>query len=189
MKNLWVVKQNIKLYYMNFMKLFSKLGFKIFIVTVILYITLQSEFVVGCGVVLYLLTCMNRTLNIYNDKIQYEYFDIDISEELDKIINNCLSEYIVFNRAYEKATIITNEEENKITKEVCDMVLSRMSNTIKNKLLLYYNEYSFEYVLANKIYMAVMIYTVENNKTERNSNVTMHNENKKINVHNFMQSL
>jgi hypothetical protein len=182
MKNLQGLKELINLNYIRLMTLFSKLGFKIFLFTIILYTILQSQIVLISGVVLYILVCLNRAINIYNDKIKYEYFSKDVVDMLDKLIQDTLTEYILLNRAYEKTIYINSDEENKIRSEVSDMVVTRLSPTLKNKLALYYNEYSISYILANKIYMAVLAYVLQNNKEEKLSKNTQANKNEKINI-------
>lgn len=186
MRNLAVIKEHINFYYLKFRILFAKLGFKIFLLTVISYLLLQSELAIISGVILYIMVCLNRCINIYNDKNNYEYFNPDIKNTFDDIIQDCLNEYIIFNRAYEKVTTITTQEENRISKEIASMVIDRLSSTIKKQLLLYYNEYSFDEILAHKVYMAVLAYTLDNNKTERNNNKTVENSNKKVDVMNLL---
>ena len=47
-----------------------------------------------------------------------------------------------------------------------DKVSERISDTIYTKLELYYNSASVPDIVANKIYMSVMAYVIENNKTK-----------------------
>ena len=67
---------------------------------------------------------------------------------------------------YQKEHYINQTEEREIVDRMIDKVSERISDTIYTKLELYYNSASVPDIVANKIYMAVMAYVIENNKTK-----------------------
>ena len=89
--------------------------------------------------------------------------DKSIPEILDLIINESFADYkvkflIPLNEEY-----INTEREAEIRTELVQVVSSRISNAAIDKLSLFYNPKNIAEIIADKIYIAVMNYTVEHN--------------------------
>lgn len=119
-------------------------------------------FMVTCSIINYLNT-KNKILRyniILNVKISEE--DIKI---LDIIINNSFEEYLILNEIYKDVDYITSEHENKICKELTNIVGKRISESLFERLSLYYNKKELPYIISNRIYLVVMNYTMSHNKS------------------------
>jgi hypothetical protein len=149
----------------------SKIGVQLIILACLLSFVIPYINAVGICVVLYILNLCNRGLNTFHEKMNYMYYDDKSPAILEALITDCLTEYIIFNRGYDKPTFISATEENKIMSTIVDMVVLRLSPTLKKKLELYYNEYSLDTIISSKIYMAVLAYVINNNKIEQDNRV------------------
>ena len=90
--------------------------------------------------------------------------------ELDAVIQDCLAEYLIFNR-YEGETFITNEEETKLQKEMMALVATRMSPTLVAKLRLVYQDDALYTAVGVRVVMAVMNYVITNNRVIDNNKI------------------
>ena len=115
---------------------------------------------------LYILILANRVVDMKKKKQNDDMCDPEVPDALDKIIQQCFDEFILMNTGYQKEHYINQTEEREIVNRMVDKVSERISDTIDTKLELYYNSASVPDIVANKIYMAVMAYVIENNKTK-----------------------
>ena len=86
-------------------------------------------------------------INYFNTKNKLRRYEIDIRTEvtekdlemLDTLIKDTFNEYILLNTGYEKVEYISDEQEEKLYKELSLLVSNRISETLFNKLALAYN--------------------------------------------------
>ena len=141
------------------------IGFAIFIFGLIwLYFT-DIEYM-WMPFALYILILANRVVEMKKKKQNDDMYDPEVPDALDKIIQQCFDEFILMNTGYQKEHYINQTEEQEIVNRMIDKVSERISDTIYTKLELYYNSAAVPDIVANKIYMAVMAYVIENNKTK-----------------------
>lgn len=121
----------------------------------------------------------NAILAVYNISTYYKQrfklekykisVELDLSREnknvLDEIIAECFREYILLNVEFKKCTI-TAEMEQDITKAVCATVVDTISETMLNKIGLFYNVNNLNSIIANKVYLLTMDYSISKNSPE-----------------------
>ena len=93
-----------------------------------------------------------------------------IPEILDLVITECFNDYrIKFLEPIEQG-FINAEREIEIRNDLVKIVTGRISEATLDKLSLFYNINSIADILADKIYICVMNYVVDNNKNFLNVN-------------------
>lgn len=121
----------------------------------------------------------NAILAVYNISTYYKQrfklekykidVELDLSKEnknvLDDIIAECFKEYILLNVEFKKCAI-TAEMEESITKAVCTNVIDSISETMLNKVGLFYNVNNLNLIIANKVYLLMMDYSIAKNSPE-----------------------
>ena len=143
-------------------------------ILIIMFMTTSILFVVEIGVLTYILSSVaknynrNKELSLsvekYGINCNIAPFSDDINLDLEKFINDCFDDYKVKfllpdkngNRKY-----VNDEEEIKIRNDLVDIVSSRISPFFLERLSIYYNENSIGSIIADKIYLIVMNYTIE----------------------------
>lgn len=115
---------------------------------------------------LYILILANRVVNMKKKKQNDDMYDPNVPDALDKIIQQSFDEFILMNAGFRKEHYINQTEEREIVDRMIDKVSDRISETVYTKLELYYNSTAVPDIVANKIYMAVIAYVIENNKTK-----------------------
>lgn len=116
----------------------------------------------------YLIYTMNKHKNNMENLTKYSInvsanIDRSIPGVLEYIIQDCFNDYKIKNLAY-KNEYITPEKEANIRKDLVGMVSDRISPAALDKLSLFYKIDSIASILADKIYITVMDYVVDNNK-------------------------
>lgn len=86
-----------------------------------------------------------------------------VPELLETVVTESLQDWIALNMINREAGAITKKEEQEIIKGVTSFVLKRMSNAIQIKLASYYNHDSIDTIIAEKIFMTVTNFVVNNN--------------------------
>lgn len=89
--------------------------------------------------------------------------DLNIPSILESVINEIFNDYKVLVLLPEDNLYITEEREEQIRRDLVSMVSKRMSPDIMEKMYTYYNEATFDKVLADKIYLIVTNYVWEIN--------------------------
>lgn len=91
--------------------------------------------------------------------------DIDnkIDEKLDTLIEQCFEEYTILNLAFKSDYYIVEKDEEKICKEVCSLVATRISNALQTQLSLFYNDEAILDIVAKRVYFKVTNYVIEHN--------------------------
>lgn len=104
-------------------------------------------------------------------KIKLKKYEIDltfgtdnrIETQLDYIIDSVFDEYRLFNLEFRDNSYIKEADENKIIKDICDMVIDRISPIFITQLSTYFNTDSIGNVIAIKISTKVMEYRIKRN--------------------------
>ena len=122
--------------------------------TIILTILL---FYIAIGIVRYL----NRknALNVYEINIAYNTDDLET--KLDQIIQDAITEYAALNISYQNDVYINDKMQDEIRQSVSEDVNNKLSDTMLNKLALLYKTDKIADIIATKIYMAVMLFTIQ----------------------------
>ena len=66
---------------------------------------------------------------------------------------------------YKTDWYIKEEEEIKISKDICTLVSDRISPVMLKQLALYYNEQAIFDIIAKRVYFKVTNFVIEHNKT------------------------
>lgn len=94
---------------------------------------------------------------------------IDDINLLDKIIDSIFARYQIMNLAHVNNLYINDELQQKIIKEVFETVYISISDTVIDKLSLVYNREYIDDVIAQKVQMIVLNYTIEINGNYKDS--------------------
>ena len=90
---------------------------------------------------------------------------MNLPDILSVIIDESFSDYMALNLAYKEAGHINSTEEKEIVSKVTEYVVKRLSPSIQMVLMGYYNADSIDKVIADKVFIAVTAYVVENNSS------------------------
>lgn len=101
---------------------------------------------------------INEFSSNINSKIDEKTFDL-----LDKIIEESFSEYIILNVEYKDIEYVDNKLEKEITTNVSHLVAERLSKTLINKISLVYNVDNLPKLIAEKVYLHTLNYTINKN--------------------------
>lgn len=104
------------------------------------------------------------------EKLKMNY-DVKITEDiysiLDLFIADCMKDYLILNPKYSTMTYIDNNTETQICKEVGQMVIKNISNTILTKISLIYNIDEIETIISVRVYIFVMNYVIDYNDVKK----------------------
>lgn len=89
----------------------------------------------------------------------------NIPQLLTIFIDECFNDYKIMILVPRNETYINTEREAEIRNEFSLIVSSRLSGALLDKISLFYNIDNIGKILADKIYITVMNYVVEFNKT------------------------
>lgn len=87
----------------------------------------------------------------------------DIQKLLEDFITDCFDTYLVTHPEMSTPHYISEQEEVELRKALGDMCGLRISEPLYKKLSLYYNVYTLTSIIAEKIYIRVTAYVVNNN--------------------------
>ena len=87
----------------------------------------------------------------------------DIQKMLDKLIDECLTDYLASNPEYINAEYITDKMELQMRTQIGDLISARLSEALYDKLALYYNKLTIPSIIADKIYLKVTAYVIKIN--------------------------
>jgi hypothetical protein len=154
---------------MKMLEALVKPGLYVLILAVVLALKWEpNQSFFWCSI-LYALIILNRRTENQKIIIEQSVYDENIPAVVDKIILECLNEYIVLNKGWKEKEYIREEDEKEIINALIEIVLTRMSKTMLRKIRAYYNEELAEEVITEKIYMLVLNYTIENNMIEESN--------------------
>lgn len=146
--------------------LYTKLNLQtLIIIGIILILVITSE------IVIYRL--FNKWINFKYEELQLKQYDIDIhlnvssdiETRLDTVIESCFQEYSLMNLIYKTDWYIKEEDEIKISKDICALVSDRISPVMLQQLSLYYNEDAIYDIIGKRVYFKVTNFVIEHNKT------------------------
>lgn len=127
------------------------------IIALVLYISIM-------GIIIKILIQRDKKIKLEKYKIDIKYgSDTRIETQLDSIIDSIFDEYRIYNLEFRDNSYIKEIEEKKIVKDICDMVIERLSPVFITQLSTYFNTDSLGNVIAVKISTKVMAYRIENN--------------------------
>lgn len=131
------------------------------IVFIILYLSIM-------GVIIKILQQRDKKIKLEKYKIDIEYgSDTRIENQLDSLINSVFEEYRLYNLEYKDSAYIKEIEEKEIVKDICNMVINRISPVFLTQLSTYFNIDSIGEVIATKIYTKVAEYRVQVNMDKK----------------------
>ena len=108
-----------------------------------------------------------NNINAYNIHVTTPHDD-EAVKILDKLIEDTMTDYLLLNRVFKEKNFINSSEEQKIIHEVTNLVSSRISPIILDKLNFIYNEDAIYEVIGKKTYIRVMSYVMDNNRVINN---------------------
>ena len=108
-----------------------------------------------------------NNINAYNIHVTTPHDD-EAVKILDKLIEDTMTDYLLLNRVFKEKNFINSSEEQKIVHEVTDLVSSRISPIVLDKLNFIYNEDAIYEVIGKKTYIRVMSYVMDNNRVINN---------------------
>lgn len=91
--------------------------------------------------------------------------DSSIPEILSMVIRECFEDYQIKTLLPLEEGFINSTREAEIRKGLVEMVTSRLSSATIDKLSLYYNIRNIADIIADKVYITVLHYVIEHNKT------------------------
>ena len=146
------------------------------IIIIILIFILSSIFtdsLYKVSFVLFLLSLIVIANKFVNNKHEEFILTTDFSvsiKELDSLISDCIQEYMVMN-GLANTTYINTKLEEQIRSETTNLVTAKLSNTLYKKLSYLYNEDAVYTVIAARIYIIIMNFTIQTNEKARNNEV------------------
>lgn len=129
-----------------------------------LIIGINPYITIGTSTIITTLTLIYQHLSFKRDVVNMS-MPIDAPmKELEQLINECLTEYLLFN-SYEGKAYINSDEEDKIRSAVADMIAAKLSDTLYKKLCIRYKESAVYNIVGMTITVKVMEFVINNNKT------------------------
>lgn len=96
--------------------------------------------------------------------------DNSIPEILSMVIRECFEDYQVKTLLPLEEGYINSDREAEIRRGLVEIVTSRLSSATIDKLSLYYNIKNIADIIADKVYITVLHYVVEHNKSFTTNN-------------------
>lgn len=134
------------------------------IVTIDIAVILGILYVSIMGIIIKILIQRDKKIKLKKYEIDLTYgTDTRVETQLDYIIDSVFDEYRLFNLEFRDNEYIKEADENKIIKDICDMVIERISPVFITQLSTYFNTNSLGDIIAVKISTKVMEYRVSRN--------------------------
>ena len=116
------------------------------------------------GIAIKILMQRDKKIKLEKYKIDIEYgFNENLENKLDIIIDNAFNEYRFYNLEFRDYSYIKELEEQKIVKDVCKIVIDRISPVFFTQLSTYFNSDSIGNIIATKVHIKVSEYRVQKN--------------------------
>lgn len=133
-------------------------------VTIDIAVILGILYVSIMGIIIKILIQRDKKIKLKKYEIDLTYgTDTRVETQLDYIIDSVFDEYRLFNLEFRDNEYIKEADENKIIKDICDMVIERISPVFITQLSTYFNTNSLGDIIAVKISTKVMEYRVSRN--------------------------
>ena len=115
-----------------------------------------------------------KILKQRDQKIKLKKYELDImygpilniEQQLDTLIGSIFDEYKIYNLEYRNNEYIAQLDEDKIVKELSDIVLQRISPAFITQLSTYFNMDNLGSIIATKISLRVMEYRIMKNTNQ-----------------------
>ncbi len=128
-----------------------------FIIIGILYISIMS-------IIIKVLHQRDKKIKLEKYKIDIKYgFNDNIEAKLDSIISTVFDEYRFYNLEFRDSSYIKELEEQEIVKDVCELVVDRISPVFLTQLSTYFNKDKIGNIIATKVHIKVSEYRVQKN--------------------------
>lgn len=131
------------------------------LIPILTYLLLRHIFK---GVLLYL----NRKNNIEVCKLQYN--EETIIDHLDFLINETLEAYIILEVTPKQISYINSKLETEMTDHIKNEISDQLSPTLYEQLSIVYSRDYIPKLIASRIYMAVLNYTLSFNDPRTKNN-------------------
>ena len=133
-------------------------------VTIDIAVILGILYVSIMGIIIKILIQRDKKIKLKKYEIDLTYgTDTRVETQLDYIIDSVFDEYRLFNLEFRDNEYIKEADENKIIKDICDMVIERISPVFITQLSTYFNTNSLGDIIAVKISTKVMEYRISRN--------------------------
>lgn len=133
-------------------------------VTIDIAVILGILYVSIMGIIIKILIQRDKKIKLKKYEIDLTYgTDTRVETQLDYIIDSVFDEYRLFNLEFRDNAYIKEADENKIIKDICDMVIDRISPVFITQLSTYFNTNSLGDIIAVKISTKVMEYRISRN--------------------------
>lgn len=145
----------------------------VYLIVIFLLSMLFFNSIYKIGFVLFLVSIIILANKFINNKHEEFILTTDFSiaiKELDSLISDCIQEYMVMN-GLANTTYINSKLETQIRTETTNLVTAKLSDTLFKKLSYLYNEEAVYTVIAARIYIIIMNFTIQTNEKARNNEV------------------
>jgi len=116
------------------------------------------------GIAIKLLRQRDKKIKLKKYEIDITYgVNFQIEQQLDTLIGTVFDEYKIYNLEFRDSEYIKEAEEQKIIKEVCNIVLERISPVFLTQLSTYFNIDNLGSIIATKISLRVAEYRISKN--------------------------
>ena len=128
-----------------------------FIIIGILYISIMA-------IIIKILHQRDKKIKLEKYKIDIKYgFNDNIESKLDSIISTVFDEDRFYNLEFRDSSYIKELEEQEIVKDVCELVVDRISPVFLTQLSTYFNKDKIGNIIATKVHIKVSEYRVQKN--------------------------
>ena len=149
--------------------------------TTIIGVIIAILFVAIVILVFYFYKTYKETRKHFLDLTKYEIncrtpIDASIPHILDLIIDDCFSDYQIIVLIPKNEGYITEVREKEIRDDLIYKVTERLSPEAIEKMSILYNVKNIDKVIADKIYITVMNYCIDHNRTISTTSNIKNNE-------------
>jgi len=143
------------------------------LIYIILFYTLIFSVAVAFLALAYFLI---KLISIKKRELDLKEYELNISSNieddtfalLDKVIQECFTEYTVLNIEYRNdIDYVDADLEKIITQDVAHKVVDRISPTLISKISLVYNIDNFDKLLSERVYLFTMQFSIQKNSVKK----------------------
>lgn len=141
------------------------------LLAVFLVVFLVVATIIGVLILNRLIVVLDTYLTTKNRIKRYEVNvttpnDGEALKSLDDLINNTIAEYYALNIGYRSTKGINSKMEEEMQKNIAELVGTRISDTLIDKLTFYYDRDSLDQIIANKCFIKVTDFIIAQNRPE-----------------------
>ena len=131
--------------------------------------------IVSSLLILTIILYLAKKINNMNKELRLREYEVNISSDtsddvmnlLEKIIEECFSEYTILNIEYQDIPYIDAELEKEIVKNVAYKVTERLSPTLISKISLVYNINNLSTLISERTYLHTINYSIQKNTMKK----------------------